>query len=189
MSRKEYKENHTRAWCYFIAMGKLPVDAKKNEWVLHHADMTLKALDPVRYNEWRVEDLVPMLRAEHAKLHGSSRTLSEETKRKISQANTGKRRTLEQRQRISDATRIALSTSEAKEHLKNRPKPSDELKQKISKAVKAAMDNHEVRDKISKGRKAQLWWTDGILEKPAKDCPGEGWTRGRRPSKMKREKE
>lgn len=170
MSRKDYKENHTRAWCYFIAMGQLPVDAKKNEWVLHHVDMTLRALDPVRYNEWRVEDLVPMLRTEHAKLHGSSRTVSEETKSKISQANIGKRRTPEQRQRISEATKLAFQKPENIAKLKARPYHTPWNK---------GMKKPHVSKPPQKGR---IWVTDGqhALKVPPDAIP-EGWTRGRGP--------
>lgn len=38
-------------------------------WILHHKDSTLKQKDPVRYHEWRPEDLEPMTRSEHMKIH------------------------------------------------------------------------------------------------------------------------
>ena len=38
-------------------------------WVLHHKDVDLKKNDPERYNEWRIEDLVPMTKSEHIKYH------------------------------------------------------------------------------------------------------------------------
>ena len=38
-------------------------------WVLHHIDPELKYKDPQRYNEWRIEDLKPMTKSEHAKIH------------------------------------------------------------------------------------------------------------------------
>lgn len=66
---KDYKKNHTRAWCHFVALGFIPPNAKKNEWCLHHKDPTLKYKDLLRYNEWRVEDLVPMLKSEHTSMH------------------------------------------------------------------------------------------------------------------------
>ena len=69
MSNRGYKANHKRAWCHFMALGLLPVDATKNEWCLHHKDPTLKYKDPRRYNEWRFEDLVPMLKSEHTSMH------------------------------------------------------------------------------------------------------------------------
>lgn len=42
-------------------------------WVLHHKDENLKQTDLQRYKEWRVDDLVPMTRSEHAKLHRHGR--------------------------------------------------------------------------------------------------------------------
>lgn len=63
---KEHKTNHTKAWC---ASGLLLYNAKKNEWALHHKDTELKCTNPARHNEWRVEDLEPMLKSEHARMH------------------------------------------------------------------------------------------------------------------------
>lgn len=37
--------------------------------VLHHKDITLKSKDPARYNQWLVEDLMPMSKVEHRRLH------------------------------------------------------------------------------------------------------------------------
>lgn len=38
-------------------------------FVLHHIDVSLKKNDPTRYNEWRIEDLVPMTVKDHCALH------------------------------------------------------------------------------------------------------------------------
>lgn len=95
MSNKTYRRNHRRAWDYFVSIGKIPMFAKKNEWCLHHKDTNLRVTDPERYNEWRVEDLVPMLKADHSRLHqtGNRNRLgkpsSKETCAKISKALSG----------------------------------------------------------------------------------------------------
>lgn len=63
------RKNRHKAWCHFVALGLIPVDANKSDWILHHKDPTLKFRDRVRYEEWRFEDLRPMTRAEHARIH------------------------------------------------------------------------------------------------------------------------
>lgn len=60
---------HDVAWACFVAAGLIPRDAGRYDYVLHHKDLALKKRDPERYAEWRVEDLVPMTRAEHNKVH------------------------------------------------------------------------------------------------------------------------
>ena len=59
------------------------------EMVLHHIDPTLKTKDPERYREWRIDDLVVMTNAEHTRLHSKGKTLSEETKNRISENHVG----------------------------------------------------------------------------------------------------
>lgn len=106
MPRKNRK-NWEIAYNYFVSEGLIPQNHAKNEYVLHHIDDTLKTQDPVRYYEWRIEDLQPMLRSEHTSMHqnGVKRSteyrerlsnslkghvISEETKAKISRKLKGK---------------------------------------------------------------------------------------------------
>ena len=90
-------------------------------WVLHHKDETLRSSDIERYIEWRPEDLIPMPKSEHSKLHmlgnqfnkGKNNRLgchlTEEHKHKISEANKGNKYSLgrqlteETRQKIAKA--------------------------------------------------------------------------------------
>lgn len=57
---KQSTRNYRNAWGYFVVTGEIPKDAKYNEWRLVHRDATLKYSDRARYDEWRVEDLVPV---------------------------------------------------------------------------------------------------------------------------------
>lgn len=50
-------KNRENAWLYFESLG---YDRKGK--VLHHKDINLKIDDPVRYNQWRISDLIPMTR-------------------------------------------------------------------------------------------------------------------------------
>lgn len=57
-------------------------------WVLHHKDVTLRICDIDRYIQWRIEDLVPMTKSEHRRLHNllDNPMNYEENRRKISEA-------------------------------------------------------------------------------------------------------
>ena len=57
---------HELAWIQFYPEGN---GKAKKGYVLHHVDPMLKYVDPIRYAEWRIEDLVMITRAEHASLH------------------------------------------------------------------------------------------------------------------------
>lgn len=70
MTQKELeafsRKNNYKAALYFW-----PELNGKNEpgYVLHHKDPTLKYRDPVRYAEWRPEDLEPLTVEEHHRIH------------------------------------------------------------------------------------------------------------------------
>ena len=146
---KEYKINHTKAWCYFIASGLLPYNAKKNEWVLHHKDIELKYVNPARYNEWRVEDLVPMLKSEHTRLHQLGRHLSEEHKEKLRNANKGKH--------LSEETCTKISAAQVGKKI-----PEEVIEKRIATLKK----NHpkKPKQKVLKSpeERGKFWITNGI---------------------------
>lgn len=56
--------NREKAWKHFESLGY----TRKGS-VLHHKDINLKINDPIRYNQWRISDLIPMTRQEHRRLH------------------------------------------------------------------------------------------------------------------------
>lgn len=103
--RKEYKINHTKAWDYFVSIGKIPANAKKNEYVLHHIDYALKDNDIERYNSWNPEDLVVMTRSEHMQLHCNLRKLiyGDCFINRKPHCNKGKTRTEETKEKISES--------------------------------------------------------------------------------------
>lgn len=127
------RTNHTIAWYYFKAIGKIPRDAGKQEWCLHHVDTTLKYTDPERYNEWRIEDLVPMTMADHTALHWQDPAAKLARSEKISEAKRGK-----------------------PGHLH-----SDETRAKISAALKGHEVPEETRAKISAGCMGRPSWLKG----------------------------
>ena len=98
-----------------------------------------------------------------AALKGKHR--SAETCKKIAEANKGKHRSAETRQKMSAA-------------LKGRTF-SEESRRKMSEAKRGKNLSEEHRLKMSKSWKGMLWWNNGILSIRSRECPGEGWTRGR----------
>jgi hypothetical protein len=84
----------------------------------------------------------------------SGKVLSEETRRKISEANKGRIYTEETRNKISEAQK-------GNTNMLGKPR-SEETKRKLSEAIK--------------GRK---WWNDGQNEKMSVECPGSNWIKGR----------
>lgn len=158
-------KNYVRAKEYF----NLP-----EGWVLHHKDPSWKTEDPERYNEWRIEDLVPMSKGDHQRLHialavengdtakygrpcddetrerlryYASQPKSEETKRKMSEANKGK------------------------PHPWNTGHPqSEDTRQKISDKLKGKP--------ATRGSKGMHWFTNGVEDVLALECP-EGFVKGR----------
>jgi len=85
---------------------------------------------------------------------------TEETKELISKANTGKRRTKETKEKLSKSHVLWWESNP--EARKNR---SEEYKRRGIKPPSV---------------KGLLWWNNGKSVKRSKDCPGEGWVRGRR---------
>ena len=166
------RKNRKKAWEYFITTGAIPAD-RKNEYVLHHKDTTLKANDRERYDEWRIEDLVPLTRAEHAALHSTGREIPEETRQKMGEKiaewyathvhpNQGKHLKEETRRKISEAQKGKKLTSEQRakaiaaleeyraEHPggnnKGRTYPA-EFGRKVSAALKEYYKTHDALNK------------------------------------------
>lgn len=150
------RKNHKYAWAYFVVNGQIPADAKKREWCLHHIDESLKYTDIDRYNEWRIEDLVPMRTEDHISLHHKNKSHNEAWNAKVSESLKGHSVSEETRKKIGDACRGKPNpkTSEGlKEYFKthhpaNYGKPmSDEQKKKVSEAKKGKKQSEETKSK------------------------------------------
>ena len=113
----------------------------------------------------RLENLKWELKAEHTREHKKGGKLSEETKLKISESMSGKRKSEEHKQKMSEA---------------KLGKPRDEeTRRKISEANKGKVLSEETRRRMSEGKKGTLSWNNGTRNIRSKECPGEGWVRGR----------
>jgi len=181
----------------------------KKGWCLHHADETLRDKDPERYIQWRIEDLVPMSKAEHTSLHqkGNQNRLgipcSEEAKAKISLANTGRKHTEEAKKKMSEAQKGEGNphfgkhcSEETKRKISSANKGNksffgkhhtDEAKQKMSEAHKGKetwnkgiSHSTSTKAKISVAKKGCCWFNNGVKSVLARDCPN-GFVKGRLP--------
>ena len=120
MTSTESKRNHDTTWAYYVSIGLIPKETTHYDYVLHHKDTSLKENERERYDEWRIEDVIPLTWAEHNTVHHSETHenynkggykwseearakvsgannhnfggLSEETKRKLSESCKGKRK-------------------------------------------------------------------------------------------------
>lgn len=110
-------------------------------------------------------------------------------KNKGKQPWLGKRHTEESKKKMSNSHREAIPWNKGKTGVY-----SEETRKKISEAkkgkslsnetkakigVKSTIANLKNSDKISARFKGLLYWNNGIVNKRARECPGEGWTRGR----------
>ena len=62
--RMKSKTNHAKAVQHFKQLSEF-----EDGMVLHHIDFTMIYFDPDRYVEWIPEDLLPMTKLQHVKLH------------------------------------------------------------------------------------------------------------------------
>lgn len=150
----EANRRWAQARAYFVSLGLIPAGAEGRKWVLHHIDDKMKQEDPDRYAMWRPQDLWPMTRAEHAKLHHIGVQFSDEHCRRISENRRGNFR---------EGTTL-----------------SEETRAKISAAHMGMSPTQAARAKISSTKTGQRWWTNGSKTTQSKTCPGAEWRPGRR---------
>ena len=103
-------------------------------------------------------ELIFLTRSEHISLHMKGKTLSEETRRKLSEAHKN----------ISEETRRKLSEAHKGKHLSKETRNkmseankgkhhSDDTRIKISEANKGKHHSNETRNKISEANKGKTW--------------------------------
>ena len=157
-------------------------------WCIHHKLEIKKDGTRVSVQELKdqglyfgrpAEELVFMRCCEHATLHHKGKAISAETRRKMSEALSGENNPFFGKHHSAE-TRLKMSEAHKGKH------HSEETCQKNSLAHKG--ENHplfgkhhsaETRLKMSEAICGMLWWNNGISNKRSRECPGEGWRRGK----------
>jgi hypothetical protein len=120
-------------------------------------------------NDNRLENLEWELKADHLREH--KQNVSEETRKRMSEAQKGKVVSEETRRKLSEASKGRVHTEEAR--------------RKISEANKGNQWNvgkvrsEETKKKMGEAQKGMLYWNNGTKTIRSKVCPGDGWVRGR----------
>ena len=143
----------------------------------------LKALG-MYYNR-PASELIFLTSMEHISLHHKGKLISEETRKKLSEANKGKQLSEETRKKLSEAQKGKHHSAESKKKIsdaqKGKPK-SEETKKKMSDAKKGkyiGKDNsfygkhhsEETKKKMSEANKGYHWFNNGKINIRAKQCP------------------
>ena len=167
---------------------KAKADNFKN-WDCHHrreAEFSRKELIALdMYYNVSSEELIFLTRAEHTKLHMKGNNyrlgkhLSEEHKKKLSEANKGKY--AGENNPMYGKTHTEETRKKLSEALKGKSK-SEETRKKMSDAKKGKYASEETRKKLSEAHKGKMkgtrWYSNGKINIRAKECP-DGFTPGR----------
>lgn len=178
-----------RKYCYqdisLIENYERAVADKTQTWDCHHRVETIMNCSAEEliaqgcYKDRPAHDLIFLTKAEHSRLHNVGKKLSADTRAKMSKAKSGENHPMfgkHHSEKTLEKIRAAM----------NRP----ETRAKMSASMSG--ENHpmygktrsaETRAKISAAKSASNygnhWFNNGIENKFCKECPGEGWQRGR----------
>ena len=128
-------------------------------WVLHHKDLSWKTDDIDRYNEWNIDDLLPMTLSAHAVIHHTGKHRSDETRCKMSKALKHRKFSDESRKRMSEAHKNIKVSDETKQKIRDGnlgKKVSEETKKKISDTKTGHTVTEETRRKMSESHKKHV---------------------------------
>jgi hypothetical protein len=109
---------------------------------------------------------------------------SKEIRRKISEAHKGKTHSEKSRRNMSESQKGKTFSEETKRKLSEAKKGktfSEEHKRKLSESQKGKSRSEESKRKLSEANKGRKWWNDGCGNcKMMLECPGDGWRLGRK---------
>ena len=131
-------------------------------------------------NDNRLENLEWELIAEHLSEH--KQNVSEETRKRMSEAQKGKVFSEETRRKLSEAGKRRTHSEEARRKISEAKKGrelSEETKKKMGEAKIGIKKSEETKKKMGEAKKGMLFWNNGTKTIRSKVCPGEGWVRGR----------
>ena len=172
---------------------------KSQVWHCHHRRETIfSRKDLIEIGEYYNRpacELIFLTSLEHYRLHNIGKSLSAETRKKMSEANKGKHHSAETRKKLSEANKGKHHSEETRKKLSEANKGkhlSEETRKKMSEALNG--ENHpffgkhhseETRKKMSEALKSKPtcikgkhWYNNGVKSIIAKTCP-EGFVPGR----------
>lgn len=190
MTEKELKafshRNRSRAWKEFYPEGK--GQRAKPGYVLHHKDPTWKYNDPIRYAEWRIEDLEMLTYKEHSEVHNNSLRASQLFTRLWNDSEY-RDRVIASMKMVQNKPDIIAKHSDVqkKRYLRGEldylsdmmiAQWADPIKreQRIE-SLRKTTGTLEFKDKVAKRMmgntitKGTSWWTDGEHNKMCLECP------------------
>lgn len=178
--RKFFYDNRKRAWKEFYPEGN---GKAKHGHVLHHKDPSWKTEDPVRYSEWRHDDLEMLTISEHVAVHtklqggpNKDKKLSQSWKENIKSGMIGKCSWFtdgitELRGNVCpDGFHKGRLPRSKQSNLKTGASLHDYYKTHVSKNIGKSPSN--------KGK--HCWHNASGKVKFTNECPGEGWLPGRK---------
>ena len=160
-------------------------------WCIHHrreirpdgTRMSRQELkDKDLYYDRPASELVFMKVGEHHSLHNKGNNHSEETRLKMSESLKGRTLSEEHRQKLSEANKGKHHSEESRRKMSEAHKGKHltaEHRQKLSEANKGKHHSTETRQKMSESHKGKNWWIDGVSCKYSRECPCPEWKRGR----------
>lgn len=143
-------------------------------WVLHHKDPCLINEDPERYHEWRVEDLEPMTKGDHRRLHMKIAVANGDTKkygRPLSEEHKEKLREYAKRPKSEDHKKKISESNKGKHDMSGSKNPNYGKKH-------PGIGGRPIGSPATKGSKGMHWWNNGETDVLSLECP-EGFVKGR----------
>lgn len=144
--------------------------------------------------------LIFLTKADHTRIHRLGSHMSMETRKKLSASRSGKfcgernpmfgkRHSEETRKKISEKAlgrhhstearkKMSMSRSGEKNPMFGK-RHSEETRKKLSIANSGKHLSAETKKKMSAKIIGMKYWNNGAINKRSKECPGQGWVRGR----------
>ena len=148
---------------------------EENKWEMHHRRETDEnksrqhLIDEGKYYDVDPSELIFLTRAEHNKIHNIRKHHSEETRKKMSEAQSN--RSEETRKKMSENHKGMLGKTHSEETRKK-------MSENSAKYWLGKQKPEEAKKKLSASIKGLKYWNNGKISIRAKECP-EGFTKGR----------